>query len=421
MRLKHLLLATTLGLAAIVPARADTICEWMDFAQKQLPQGPPPAMGLTQMPTGENDHAMTKVALAMFEAVNAIDHRYTSYVGLAPGAANANQHAAAMTAAVQVLKAHPAARKTELEESYELALAGLADDGAKQAGVALGQAAAAAVLKLPDIDPTIVQTPYRSMVTPGQWVATALPATGPYSVAYRPWVLKRADEVRPAPPPALTSQRYARDLEEVRRLGARNSTERTKVQTLMARYRITSNEMPALRMVADQDGRRLVDNARLFALYGMLVDDLQIAMSDGKLHYNFWRPITAIRNADKDNNPATTPDPGWLPLMNTPNHAEYPCGHCLFAGGIAEMMTAVGGKAPAWGVRVGSMSLPDSAIQVLPDWNEWARQVSYSRTLGGVHYRFSNEAGDDIGRKVARLTMERALQPLPAAETRPAS
>jgi hypothetical protein len=421
MRAFTLLLATAAGLAAATPASADTICEWMDFAQKQLPQGPAPAMGLTQVPTGENDHALTKVALAMFEAVNAIDHRYRSYVGMTPGALTANQHAAAMTAAIQVLKAHPAARKTELEESYELALAGLPEDGAKQAGVALGQAAAAAVLKLPDIDPRISQSPYRPIVTPGQWVPTALPATGPHSVAYRPWVLKRADEVRPAPPPALTSERYARDLEEVRRLGARSSKERTKVQTLMARYRITSNEMPAMRVIADQEGRRLVDNARLFALYGMLVDDLQIAMSDGKLHYGFWRPITAIRNADKDDNPATQADPGWLPLMNTPNHAEYPCGHCLFAGGVAEVMTAVGGKAPAWGVRVGSMSLPNSAIQVLPDWNEWARQVSYSRTLGGVHYRFSNEAGDEMGRKVARLTLERALQPLPASEVRPAS
>nr|WP_314443428.1 vanadium-dependent haloperoxidase [uncultured Sphingomonas sp.] len=421
MRASTLLLASTLGLAAATPASADTICEWMEFAQKQLPQGAPPAMGLTQAPTGENDHMMTKVALAMFEAVNAIDHRYRSYVGITPGAASADQHAAAMTAAVKVLKTHPAARKTELEESYDLALAGMADSPAKAAGIALGKTAAAAVLKLPDVDPKLPQSPYRAVVTPGQWVPTALPATAPHSVAYRPWVLKRADEVRPAPPPALTSERYARDLDEVRRLGARGSTERTRVQTLMARYRITSNEMPAMRMVADQEGRRLVDNARLFALYGMLVDDLQIAMADGKLHHNFWRPVTAIRNADKDNNPATTAEPGWLPLMNTPNHGEYPCGHCLFAGGVAEMMSTVGGKAPAWGVRVGSMSLPNSAIQVLPDWNEWARQVSDSRILGGVHYRFSNEAGDEMGRKVARLTLERALQPLPAAQVRPAS
>lgn len=84
-------------------------------------------------------------------------------------------------------------------------------------------------------------------------------------------------------------------------------------------------------------------------------------------------------------------------------------------------MSELGGAKPAWGVRIGSESLPNSAVQVLPDWNEWARQVSYSRTLGGVHYRFSNEAGDNLGRAVAKLVMERVLQPLPAAEVRPAS
>jgi hypothetical protein len=421
MRIQALLLAGALGLAAAAPAKADTICEWMEFAQKQLPQGPPPAMGLTQVATGEHDHAATKVAVAMFEAVNAIDRRYRSYVGLPVGPATANQHAAAITAAFHVLKAHPAARKTELEESYELALASLPDGPGKSAGVALGEAAAAAVLKLPDIVPGAAQRPYLPVATPGQWVPTALPGTAPHMVTYRPWVMSRPDEVRPAPPPALTSERYAKDLDEVRRLGARSSSERSRVQTLMARYRITSNEMPALRMVADQQGRRLVDNARLFALYQMLVDDLGIASADAKLHYNFWRPITAIRNADKDGNPATEPDRGWLPLMNTPNHGEYPCGHCLFAGGVAELMSMTGGKAPPWGVRVGSLSLPNSAIQVLPDWNEWARQVSESRILGGVHYRFSNEAGAAMGQKLARLTLERVLQPLPASEQRPAS
>jgi hypothetical protein len=207
----------------------------------------------------------------------------------------------------------------------------------------------------------------------------------------------------------------------VKKVGARQSKDRSKVETLMARYRITSTEMPALRAMLDQDGRRLVDNARVFALYQMMGDDLGVAMSDAKLHYSFWRPITAIRNADRDGNPATEPDPNWLPLMQTPNHGEYPCGHCTYAGAVAGLMSVLGGAKPAWGVRIGSESLPNSAVQVLPDWNEWARQVSYYRTLGGVHYRFSNEAGDNLGRSVAKLVMERVLQPLPAAEVRPAS
>lgn len=422
MRHAALLLATTLGLAAAAPAHADTVCEWMDFARKALPQGQGQGGSqLTIVRDGKGDHNETKVALAIFEALNAIDHRYRSYVGMPVGAADADQQAAAITAASEVLYALAPANKTAVKESYDLAMAGIADGAAKASAVAIGKKAAAAVLAIPDMDPTVAQVAYRPVTLPGQWVQTALPATGPYSVAYRPWVLKSASEVRPPAPPALTSERYARDLNEVKRVGMMASKERTATETLMARYRINSDEMPALREMFDQVGRRLVDNARVFALYDMIGDDAGMAMADGKLHYNFWRPITAIRNADKDDNPATEADPGWLPLINTPGHPEYPCGHCIGAGAVAELMTAVGGKKPAWGVRIASGSLGTSAVQVTPDWDEWARQVSYSRTLGGVHYRFSNEAGEAMGRKVARLGLERALQPLPPSEVRPAS
>ncbi|GAA4020365.1 vanadium-dependent haloperoxidase [Sphingomonas swuensis] len=419
MRTKTLLAATALGFLA-APAQADTICEWMDFARKALPDRPTQGQ-LTMIRDGNGDHSETKVALAMFEALNAIDHRYQSYVAMPVGSAAADQQAAAMTAATEVLLKLAPANKTALQESYDLAMAGIADGPAKSEAVAIGKQAAAAVLAIPDIDSKVAQSPYRPLTAPGRWVPTNLPVLGPYSVAYRPWVLKSASEVRPAAPPALTSERYARDLDEVRRLGGMTSKERTATQTLMARYRINSDEMPALREMMDQQGRRLVDNARVFALYSMIGDDAGMAMADGKLFYNYWRPITAIRNADADDNPATSAEPGWLPLINTPGHPEYPCGHCIGAGATAELMTAVGGLKPAWGVRIASGSLGTSAVQVTPDWDEWARQVSFSRTLGGVHYRFSNEAGEAMGRKVARLGLERALQPLPAAEVRPAS
>jgi hypothetical protein len=393
----------------------------MEFAQKALPApaaGPP---GVTSIRTGEGDHAGSKAALAMFEAVNAIDHRYRSYVGMPLGSASADQQAAAITAVYAVLSAQPGTNKGDLDGNYEMALMSIDNGAAKEAGVALGKAAAAAVMKIADLAPEKIRPSYRPVTTPGQWVPTALPFGLNQMPAYRPWILKRSDEIRPGPPPALTSERYTRDFNEVKRLGAKDSKDRTRVETLMARYRITPSEMPALRNMADQPGRRMVDNARMFALFGLMQDDLGIAYTDSKLHYSFWRPITAIRNADKDGNPATEPDSNWLPLMNTPNHGEYPCGHCMNAGAVAELMTALGGAKPAWGVRIASGSLPTSVTQVTPDWNEWARQVNHSRTLGGVHYRFSNEAGEGLGRNLAKLTLERALQPLPAGEVRPAS
>jgi hypothetical protein len=141
-------------------------------------------------------------------------------------------------------------------------------------------------------------------------------------------------------------------------------------------------------------------------------------MAAAKIHYNYWRPITAIRNGADDGNDATAPDPAWAPLLATPNFPEYPCGHCVVAAAIAEVMTAETGARPPGGVRVASQALPLSAVQVLPSWDEWAQQVSDSRVYGGVHYRFSNEAGEQIGRRAARIVLERVMRPLPARARR---
>ena len=406
----------TLAAAAAVSAfgstaaSADTICEWYDFSPSIILAAAPGA-GAPRTP--DHDRAGTQVALAMFEAVNAIDRRYESYLQFPAGDRNASQDAAAVTAAYRVLLEHYPSQRSALDDAYALAMGGITDEARRTAGQQIGEQAARAALAAGGIDSAIVQQPYRPMTAPGVWTATALPVFEPFSIAFRPWILPRADAVRPGPPPALTSERWARDLDEVRRLGARNSSERTPVQTLMARYRITPNLMPSLRLVADAPGRTPVQNARLFALYQMIGDDTGMATAEAKLHYNFWRPVTAIRNADDDGNDATRRDPAWEPLIATPNHPEYPCAHCSFAGAFAEFMTAETGARPAAGVRVSSRSIPNSAVQALPSWEDWVREVSFSRTLGGVHYRFSNEAGEEIGRRVARMALQNVMRPLP--------
>jgi hypothetical protein len=392
-------------------ARADIVCEWMDFAAKTQAAAPS-----TQQPvflTGEHERAASQVALAMFEALNAIDRRYESYLGLPRAAAGASPDAAAATAAYQVLISHYPALKSSIDESYSMAMDGIADAAAREAGRKLGAEAAAAALKAGTMDPALPAIPYQPQAPVGVWVPTQLPVFAPTYLTLKPWVIGKADAVRPGPPPALTSERYARDFDEVKRVGGKNSSIRTPHQTLMARYRITPDMMPALRMIADQKDRRLVDNARMFALYHMVSDDALLAIVDAKQHYNFWRPITAIRNAEKDGNAETVPEPGWEPLIQTPNHPEYPCGHCIGAGAIAELMKLEYGNRPAWGVRVASRSIPNAAVQVLPDWDKWAEEVSWSRTLGGVHYRFSNEAGDEMGRKIARMAVAKVMRPIP--------
>jgi hypothetical protein len=408
------LLATGIALIA-APASADTVCEWMEFAQKiQSAAAPMPnAPG-----TPDLERAQTQTALAMFEALNAIDPRYESYLGIPAADKNASQDAAAATAAYEVLVARFPGQKAALDESYAIALASIADARARDSGVAIGKAAAALALKAGGIDPAIKQMPYLPRAQAGIWVPTALPVLEPRLLAFKPWILTRADSVRPGPPPSLDSEQWARDYDEVKRVGAKDSKVRTPQETLMARYRITPDMMPSYRLAADAPGRAAVQNARMFALAGMIGDDALVAITDAKLHYNFWRPITAIRNGELDLNPATVPDPAWEPLINTPNHPEYPCGHCIFAASTAEFMKSEVGNSPAWGVRVASRSIPNAAVQALPSWDEWARQVSYSRTLGGVHYRFSNEAAEQMGREIARQALAKVMRPLPGKKRR---
>jgi hypothetical protein len=409
MRLHSITAAAAIALAAAAPARADTVTDWWALANRyfnasQAAPGPR---------SPDMDRAATRAALAMFEAVNAIDPRYASYLGLARADPGASPDAAAATAAYRVLLAAYPANKVPLDESYQLAMSSLAEGPAKQSGIAVGEAAAQAALAAGGLDPAIALAPYRPRTTPGEWIGTALPVLEPYWAAFRPWVAKDPAALAPPPPPPLGSAVWARDYEEVRRLGGRTSRERTPVQTLIARYRQGFDVTTAVRQATDAPGRRQVDNARLLALYQMAFDDAVQAMAVAKMRYNFWRPMTAIRNGAEDGNPATAPEADWTPLLATPNFPEYPCGHCTVAAAIAEVMKSESGLPASAGVRVASLVAPNSVDLVLPSWDEWVKQVSLSRTLGGVHYRFSNEAGEAIGRKAARLAIAGALRPLP--------
>jgi hypothetical protein len=350
----------------------------------------------------------------MFEALNAIDRRYESYLGMAPAEPGASQDAAAATAAYQVLIAHYPGQKSGLDDSYEVAMLAVTDAAARERGKAIGEAAAKLALAAGGFDPARTPVHYRPRTSAGTWTATQLPVFAPYVTTFKPWILPSYESVRPAPPPALGSERWARDYEEIRRLGAKTGSIRTPRQTLMARYRITPNMSPTLRLIADSKGRSAVANARMFALLAMVTDDAGIANAEAKLHYNFWRPITAIRNASDDGNDSTQEDPAWEPLIATPNHPEYPCAHCTFAASTAAVLRSEVGDSPPGGVRVHSRSIPNSIVQVVPSLDAWVKEVSISRTYGGVHYRFSNEAGEELGRTVAAIALAKVMRPLPA-------
>ncbi len=414
MRRAYLRIAAATALICAQPAAADTVCDWWEFANRlsnpMLPNAAPR--------TPDVDRAATRVSLAMFEALNAIDRRYESYLGFPAGDPSASQDAAAATAAYRVLLHAFPGQKAALDENYAIAMIAIPDAPAKEAGRLIGEAAATAAIAAGGVDPALQPVPYRPRTTPGEWIATGLPQIEPYMVTFRPWAIPSADALRPPPPPALNSPVWARDYDEVRRLGGRTSTERTQHQTLMARYRQAFDVTPSMRLAADAPGRAPVQNARMFALYQMAFDDAVLGMVEAKFHYNFWRPITAIRNGADDGNDATASDAGWVPLLGTPNFPEYPCGHCTVAAAAAEVMAAEVGARPAWGVRVSSLGVPTSTVQALPSWDDWVQQVSDSRIYGGVHYRFSNVAGEEIGRRAARIVMQKVMRPLPRRNAR---
>lgn len=380
------------------PANADLVTNWGDYALK---------LGMAGEASAEALPTNSQLAAAMFEAANAIDRRYEPLLGLPPVTGEASVDAAVIVAARDVLIFHYPAKRERIEENAKFALAALkVSPEARANGERVGAVAAQLALTRGLLDPKVPIKDYRPRTSPGVWVATALPVYQPFIQAMQPWAIGRVDAIRPGPPPDLKSERYAREFDEVKRLGATKSTARTPHQSLMARYQITPDIMPTVRKIADTPGRRTVDNARMLALLWIGEYDEGLAMGDAKLHYNFWRPITSIRNADDDGNPATAPDPGWTPMINTPNHPEYPCGHCGYAAVVAGILKAEVGNRPPGGVEIASRSIDDAVTMRMDSFDEWVAEVSYSRTLGGVHYRFSNEAGEEIGRRAAAAVLQ---------------
>lgn len=406
---KILSLVLTGAFSLSLPAAADTVSDWVEFSGR-INNSLAPAPEARSRP--ESARATTRVSLAMFEALNSIDRRYESYVGVPQGDKTASPDAAAVTAAYRVLSEHFPSAKNELNDGYAIAMEAIPDTAQREAGRQIGELAAKAALAVGGIDPKIVQTPYLPHATTGIWAATDLPSIRPHHMAFFPWAIPSADALRSEPPIAINSERWARDYDEVRRLGGKVSKERTPHQSLMALYRIMPDISPSLRQTADSNGRSMVQNARMYTLVYMAIDDSTLAMSAAKMHYNTWRPVVAIRNGATDGNDATQADAAWESFLPTPNFPEYPCGHCAYAGSIAEVMAAQDGIKPIKGVRVTSLSSPKAVIQILPSWNEWAQQVSDSRIYAGAHFRFANEAGDKLGRAAAKAVLDKVMRPL---------
>lgn len=383
-------------------AHADVIESWLAIADRG-PDGrplPPPQQG-------QNERTAPPIAaLAMFEAVNAIDRRYESYLKVPAADASASQETAAAVAAHDVLAQLYPSRAASFDEALALTLATVPQGAARAAGLIAGQAAAKAALAR-TLFAGAEAAAYRPAGEPGVFVPPVLPAFAPWFMRAQPFFLTSWDEVMPPPPPARSSPRYARDFEEVRRIGGKGQPGATPAARGMAEFIAGFTVDPTVRRLAAAKPR-LVDRARLWALVRMAGLDANAAIAQAKMRYMTWRPLSAIRNADRDDNPATTRDPLWEPVMATPNHPEYPCGHCGFSGVYAGVL----GPETNGPIEVASESVALSVTMTFADWDSFLAATSLARIQGGMHFRFSNEAGQALGRRVGELARARFAPPL---------
>ena len=340
------LAAIAILLMSATPAHADVISDWNQNTIEVLKAG--------NVLGNPWSRAMAMVHVAMSDAVNSVQPRYTRYVATAPVAPNVSPEAAAVSAARHILIQVAPAQKSRIDEMYADSLSRIADGAAKTDGIALGEQVAALIQSDRATDLTNAPDTYRPITAPGVWVPTQPPLFPQYAQA-KPWGMKSADQFRPGPPPQLTSAVYARDYNETKELGGTKSTKRTPQQTDAVRFWTQLNFGPswneAARQLSAWKGLNVAENARVFALLNIGIANTFIADWDAKFHYNFWRPVTAIRNGDMDGNDATERDAGWTPLNATPMHPEYPSQAAIQAGAALGVLESVFGPGPVSGVH----------------------------------------------------------------------
>jgi hypothetical protein len=399
-----------LSLAPVGPARALDTCspvmEWNQFALDATAtagQGALPQI-----------RSLAIVHASMHDAVNAITGEYTTYLA-SPAAAGASAEAAAIAAANYALTHLFSAQTDSLNAKRAVSLAACGLDEAN-AGIGVGEAAAAAILSLRSTDGAAqANYPYVAPGAgqPGVWVTEGPAApVAPGWGKVTPWVMQSGSQFRPDAPPALDSGRYTRDFNEVKTFGALTGSARTPTQTSIAIFWDGSPSAiwnSVARGVITAKGLNLSSTARALALMYISAADASIACFDAKYTYNFWRPITAIHRADEDANDNTVQDLAWQPLITTHQHPEYPSGHSTNSSAMATTLALLFGDDP--GVPIVATSPRNPTFpRYWATFSEGVDEVLDARVYIGFHFRTSDETGARIGRQVAHFVFNHALQ-----------
>ncbi|HXI27259.1 MAG TPA: vanadium-dependent haloperoxidase [Vicinamibacterales bacterium] len=381
--------------------------------------------------------------VAVHDALNAIDSRYQRYAfsGAAPAGTSADAAVAAaahdaLVGAIAVgavpfagfgTPASQAVAVAAVDTAYAAVLAAITDSQSKADGLALGRAAAAAILLRRASDRATTLFTYVPGTRPGDWqptpnpippnpaapadhLAAALPGWGEVA----PFALRRSSQFEPDGPPALSSRRYARDYNEVKSIGEQNSSTRTVEQSTIARFWYEGS--PAAwsriaRVLAQSQNLDSWDTARLLALVNMAMADGFIAGFATKYDFNFWRPVTAIRAGDTDGNDDTVVDPTWSTYLNTPAIPDYTSTHSVLGGAASEVLKRFFRRdAIAFTTTSG---VPFAGItRSFNGFSEAARENGESRIYAGIHFRSAVEDGIRQGNKIGRYIFTHALRPL---------
>jgi len=419
-------------------AAADAVVTWNDNAAKAAT-----AACLHMSGNGLVEARMyAMVHAAVHDAVNAIDRRSRPYAFRArvsaPVSSDAAVAAAARDALVAVISQLPESPEcvangiAMTDTLYAAALASIPDGADKTGGVALGQAAAAAIVALradDGSDQNMFDFTYIQGTAPGEWRFTPdfpLPlAFGPNWGTVTPFVLKRGSQFRPRPPYGLHSRKYAADYNEIKRIGGddiNTPSARTPDQTQIGLFWIESSPLAwnrLARALSIERGFDLWENARLFGLLNLAMADGYIASWEAKYHYRFWRPITAIHLGDTDGNPLTQVDPTWTPLQFTYPMPDHDSGHAVQGGVAAEILKQVFGTDDipftACSTTVGAgltCGDPMPIFRSYSSFSQAADENAVSRIYIGIHFRHAVEGGVRHGRKIAAFAVHKFMRPV---------
>jgi hypothetical protein len=403
-------------------ARADTVTDWNGYASTAIVANagqPPPVAVLS----------FAMVQGAVYDAVNAIDRGHRPYLPEPTAARSDSKDAAAATAAFRVLVALFPTQQATLQPLYDTSLAAVNDTprGAKAAGIATGEAAATAMLAARANDGRF--GPFTPVVgtTPGVWRPTPplfAQDPAPWVGNVRPFVVPDVEMLRTDGPNALTSRAYARDFNEIKEVGALNSTTRTPDETDAAIFwqdHVFALWNRVFRTLAVSRHLDLVDSARLFAAENLAAADAAIGCWNDKYHWNSWRPITAIREAASDGNRATEADPTWTPLFDpstpvaappalvTPPFPEHPSGHNCAAGSIIHTLRYFFGTDK---VAFSASSNKSGTTRTFYRLSDTLEENINARVWAGIHFRTADVQGEALGEKVARYLHKHYLQPV---------